>query len=188
MDFWLKISRKLDRLSEIIGAGAGWMILLMVLIGAYNAVVRYLGRFFGWNLSSNAYLELQWYLFSLTFLLGGAYALRRGAHVRVDVLYGRLSARGQAWINLVGSLIFLLPFCFFSLWVSWPSVRNSWAIREISSDPDGLPRYPIKAMILVGFVLLILQAVSEIVKQIAVLRGVEPADDARHDAPEEILI
>lgn len=171
MKRWLAISRTIDRVNEKIGLGVGWLTLVMVLIGAYNAVVRYLGRFMGWSLSSNAYIELQWYLFSLVFLLGAAYALRRGAHVRVDVFYGRLPKRGKAWIDLVGAIVFLVPFSLFGLWVSWPSVRSSWAIREVSPDPGGLPRYPIKTMILVAFALLILQGVSEIVKQIAVLRG-----------------
>lgn len=178
MDFWLRISGTLDRWSERIGFGVGWLILAMVLIGAYNAVVRFLGRFFHWNLSSNTYIELQWYLFSAVFLLGAGYTLRRGAHVRVDVLYGRLSRRGKAWIDLVGAFAFLLPFCLFCLWVSWPSVRNSWATREVSSDPGGLPRYPIKTLILVAFALLILQGISEIVKQIAVLRGVSEEEEA----------
>ena len=180
MERWLAISRTIDRANEKIGFAVGWLTLAMVLIGAYNAIVRYLGRFMGWNLASNAYIELQWYLFSLVFLLGAAYTLRRGAHVRVDVLYGRLSERGKAWIDLVGSIVFLVPFSVFGLWVSWPSVKNSWAILEVSPDPGGLPRYPIKSMILVGFALLILQGISEIVKQIAVLRGrtgeLEPSD------------
>ena len=184
MMLWLRISRALDRFSERTGRGVAWLTLVMVLVGAYNAVVRYLGRFMGWNLSSNAYIELQWYLFSLVFLLGAAYTLRRGAHVRVDVFYGRLSQRGRAWVNLAGTLVFLLPFCVFTLWVSWPSVRNSWVIREVSPDPGGLPRYPIKAMILVAFVLLIVQGISEIIKQVAILRGVTDDDESAHEQPE----
>ncbi len=177
MELMLRIARLLDRLSEKTGQLVGWLTLAMVLIGAYNAVVRYLGRFFGWNLSSNAYIEIQWYLFSLVFLLGAAYTLRRGAHVRVDVFYGRLSKRGQAWINLVGTIVFLVPFSIFILWVSWPAVRNSWSVREVSPDPGGLPRYPIKTMILVAFVLLIVQAVSEAIKQAAILWGTGVDDE-----------
>lgn len=182
MAFWLRISRAIDRLNERIGAAAGWLTLAMVLIGAYNAVVRKLGLTMGWNLSSNAYIELQWYLFSLVFLLGTAYTLRRGAHVRVDVLYGRLGRRGRAWINLVGAVAFLIPFCVFVLWVSWPAVRNSWAVREVSSDPGGLPRYPIKTVILIAFALLLLQSVSEIVKQVALLRGLAGEDESAREA------
>ena len=178
MEAWLRISTRIDALNERLGHTVGWLTLVMVLIGAFNALARYLGRYTGLNLSSNAYLELQWYLFSLVFLLGTAYTLRCGAHVRVDVLYGRLSDRGKTWINLVGTIVFLIPFCLFCLYVSWPAVHNSWAIREVSPDPGGLPRYPVKAMILVGFVLLLLQAVSELIKNIAALRDTPAAKSA----------
>ncbi|NKB88288.1 MAG: TRAP transporter small permease subunit [Acidobacteria bacterium] len=145
----------------------------MVLIGAYNAVARYLGRGIGINLSSNAYLEAQWYLFSLVFLLGAAYTFKHDNHVRVDVLYGRLSRRGKTIINLIGTALFLLPFSIFSIWVSWPSVRNSWAVLEGSPDPGGLPRYPIKTMIIVAFVLLALQGVAELIRGVQLLRSGE---------------
>ena len=171
MDIWLRVARNIDRLNELLGRGTAWLILLMVMIGAYNAVARYLGRYVGLNLSSNAYIELQWYLFSLVFLLGAAYTLRRNAHVRVDVIYGRLSPRLRAWIDLVGTFVFLLPFSVLALCVSWPSVRNSWRVLEDSPDPGGLPRYPIKTMILVAFALLLVQGISEAIKQIAILRG-----------------
>ena len=168
----LRAARAIDRLNERIGQLIGWLVLAMVLMGAYNAVVRYLGRYTGGNLSSNAYIELQWYLFSLVFLLGAADTLRRGAHVRVDLLYARLSDRGRAWIDLLGTLLMLLPFSIFCLWVSWPAVANSWAVYEVSPDPGGLPRYPIKTMILVAFVLLVLQGLSEVVKKVAELRDI----------------
>jgi len=171
MRFWLRIAGAVDRLNEWIGRLCGWLVLAMVLIGAYNAVVRYLGRYTGGNLSSNAYIELQWYLFSLVFLLGAAYTLRHGSHVRVDLLYGRLGERGKAWIDLVGTVVLLLPFTAFTLWTSWPAVRNSWAVREVSPDPGGLPRYPLKAVIPLAFALLILQGISELIKRIAFLRG-----------------
>lgn len=172
------IVRWIDALNERIGRVVGWLVLLMVLIGAYNAVARYLGRWVGLNLSSNAYLEAQWYLFSLVFLLGAAYTLKHDDHVRVDVLYGRLSRRARAWIDLVGTLVFLLPFSVFCLWVSWPSVRNSWAVQEGSPDPGGLPRYPLKTMILVAFALLLLQGIAEAVRHAWVLSG-------RDEVPEE---
>ncbi len=143
----------------------------MVLVTAYNTAVRYLGGYFGFRLSSNLYLELQWYLFSLLFLLASAAALGKGEHVRVDILYSRLSARGRAWIDLLGTVLLMLPFSAVTLWLSWPSVRNSWAVREISSDPGGLPRYPLRTFILVCFLLLIVQGISEIIKKIRVLRG-----------------
>ena len=169
--------RAMDRLTGLLGKVISWLALVMVLIGAYNAIVRYLGRFMSTNLSSNLYLELQWYLFSVLFLLGAGYALREDAHVRVDVLYGRLHRRTQAWINVVGSLLLLLPFCVFVLYVSWPSVRNAWTIKEMSPDPGGLPRYPLKAMILVAFVLLIAQGLAELLKEIQILRGETPEGD-----------
>lgn len=171
MRFLLAFSDLVDRMITRIGHGIGWLTLAMVLIGSYNAIVRYLGRYLGGNLSSNAYLEMQWYLFSIVFLLGASYTFRRNAHVRVDLLYGRLSDRGRAWIELVGTVVLMMPFTVFSLWVSWPAVRNSWQVREVSSDPGGLARYPIKAVILVAFGLLILQGLAHIVRQVAILRG-----------------
>ena len=164
-------SRFVDGMTSRLGRFISWLTLCMVLIGAYNAIARYLGRFIHTNLSSNLYLELQWYLFSLIFLLGAAYALKEDAHVRVDVVYGRLRSKAKAKINVIGSALMLLPFCVFVLWVSWPSIRNSWIVREGSPDPSGLPRYPIKAVIIVAFVLLVLQGISQLLKDVAVLRG-----------------
>ena len=173
METWLKLARAIDQLNLAIGRLVYWLVLLMVGLGAYNAIVRYLDRYTGLGLSSNFYLELQWYLFSLIFLLGAAYALQRDAHVRVDVFFGRLSSRGRAWINLLGTVLFLLPFCGLMLWVSWGWVVNSWVVREVSPDPDGLPRYPLKAMLPVAFVLLALQGCSFLIHQIARLRQCE---------------
>ena len=172
----------IDRLNEKIGQGAGWLALAAILLASYNAIVRYLGRFLERNLTSNAVLELQWYLFSLMFLLGAAYGLKHDVHVRVNVFYCRLSARGRAWITLLGTVLFLIPFCLFMLWASWPGVRNSWAIREMSPDPDGLPRYPIKTALLAGFALLLLQGCSQAVKTARFLRGrAQGTDEERHE-------
>ncbi len=171
-----------DALTERVGRAVSWLVLAMVLTGAYNAIARYLGRGMGVNMSSNAYLEAQWYLFSLVFLMGAAYTFKHDNHVRVDVLYGRLSKRGQLWINLIGTVVFLLPFSFFTLWVSWPSVRNSWMVLEGSPDPGGLPRYPIKSMILVAFALLALQGIAEVVRGIASLRSGEDLSDESGEA------
>jgi TRAP-type mannitol/chloroaromatic compound transport system permease small subunit len=184
---WLRLARAIDRLSEIIGRVILWLVGIMIVVGAFNAVARYAGRFGGTNLSSNAYIELQWYLFSLVFLLGAAYALKHDAHVRVDLLYGRLTPRGRAWIDLLGTILFLIPFSVLMLVVSWPSIRSSWQVREVSPDPGGLARYPIKTVILVAFVLLILQGISEAIKQLAVLRGAAPLPERRErHVPEEI--
>ena len=176
---WLRIAPGIDRLNERVGRLVAWLVLAMVLVAAYNAVVRYLGRWLGVTLSSNGYIELQWYLFSLIFLLGGAYTLKHNAHVRVDAVYSLLPARVHAWINLLGTVLFLLPFSLLMLWLSWPSVRNSWAVREGSPDPGGLPRYPIKTAILVAFALLLLQGIAELLKNVGVLRGrlTEPPEE-----------
>ncbi len=171
MQTLLRLAGGIDRLNEGVGRAASWLSLLMVLIGAFNAIVRYLGRFMGQNLSSNVYLEGQWYLFSLLFLLGAAYTLKNNGHVRVDVVYARLSERGRAWIDLFGSVLFLLPFTVVSLLLTWPSVRNSWHVLELSPDPGGLPRYPLKTVILICFFLLFLQGLSLLIRQIGFLSG-----------------
>ncbi|MGH7447288.1 MAG: TRAP transporter small permease subunit [Longimicrobiales bacterium] len=170
----LRLSAAIDRVTGGIGRAASWLALVMILIGAFNAVARYLGRYIGINLSSNAYLELQWYLFSMLFLLGAAWTLRDDAHVRVDVLYARLSPRAQSVINILGTVLLLVPFSVFVIWVSTPVIRSSWTIREGSPDPGGLPRYPLKALILVCFALLLLQAVSELIKEVHRFRSAEP--------------
>jgi len=161
---------KIDGFTNRLGGWVGWMTLLMVMVGAFNAVARYLGKWIGVHLSSNAYIEAQWYLFSLIFLLGAAHTLQRDQHVRVDVLYGRMSLKAKAWLDLVGSILFLVPFSLFGLFISWPAVRNSWAVYEVSPDPGGLARYPIKTVMLICFALLLLQAVSEILKRIQIIR------------------
>ena len=166
----LRLSAAIDRANERIGAAIQWLVPLMVGVGALNALARYATRYTGVSLSSNAYLDLQWYMFALIFLLGAAYGLNRDVHVRVDVLYSRLSVRGRAWIDLAGSVLFLLPFCAMMLWVSWPAVRNSWAVLEASPDPGGLPRYPIKTVILISFFLLFLQGLSQAIKQVERIR------------------
>ena len=171
MQFMLKVARWIDRLSE----GLGWMTLgftlIMVFVGTFNAVARYLGRYIGVNLSSNLYIEVQWYLCSLVFLLGAPYVLKKGTHVRVDIVYSRLTSRGKAWVDLFGSLLLLLPMCITIFLYSYPSVLNSWKVLESSSDPSGLPRYPLKTFILVSASLIALQGISEIIKQIAILRN-----------------
>jgi TRAP-type mannitol/chloroaromatic compound transport system permease small subunit len=177
----LSLSGGIDRLNTWIGRAASLLVLGMVALGAFNAVARYSGRFIEMQLSSNAFIELQWYLFSLLFLLGAGYTLQRDQHVRVDVLYGRLRPRAQAWIDLVGTLLFLLPFCAFALWASTPSVVNSWSVWEQSPDPGGLPRWPLKSMVLVSFGLLMLQGVSELIKRVGRLRGDLPMPE--HEVP-----
>jgi TRAP-type mannitol/chloroaromatic compound transport system permease small subunit len=177
----LRLANLIDRFTAAIGRLVSWLVLLMVLLSAFNAVARYLGRFLGTNLSSNAYLEGQWYLFSLVFLLGASYALQQDAHVRVDVLFARFSEKVRHWINIAGTLLLLVPFSVFVLWSSWPVVRNSWAIREVSPDPGGLPRWPLKPFILVCFVLLLVQGVSELIKEVHALRHPDTGEHGYHD-------
>ncbi len=169
----LHIATGIDRISRVAGHIAAWLGVLMIALGATNALARYLGRYLGANLSSNAYLELQWYLFAAMFLLAGAHTLQRGAHVRVDVVSSRLSLRANAWIQLLGTLLLLLPFCVVALWVSWPSVVSAWQLREMSPDPGGLPRYPLRTLLPIAFTLLLLQGLAEAIRNIARVRGHE---------------
>jgi TRAP-type mannitol/chloroaromatic compound transport system permease small subunit len=175
MNALLKIAGLIDAMNRRIGQLMQLLVLIMILIGVYNATVRYLGGFIGTNLSSNAYLELQWYLFGAVFMLGAAYTLEKDGHVRVDILQSRLSPKAKAWVDLVGIVVFLIPFCALVFWVSLPWVMNSWHLHETSSNPGGLPRYPIKTVIPVAFVFLLLQGLSQLIKAVAVIRGARPA-------------
>lgn len=179
----LSIASIIDRLNHLIGRLLYGVVLLMVGVGVWNVVGRYLGRAVGQNLSSNALIEIQWYLFDLVFLLGAAYTLQQNEHVRVDIFYSQWSPKRKAWVNLLGTLLFLIPFCLLVLYFSWDMVLASWRIQETSPDPGGLPRYPIKTMIPLCFVLLIFQGFAEIVKNLAlILRPVVPDSTS---APEE---
>jgi TRAP-type mannitol/chloroaromatic compound transport system permease small subunit len=159
-------------------------MLLVVLVGAFNAIARYLGKSLGRDLSSNAYLELQWYLFGLIFLLSGAYTLQRNAHVRVDVLYDRLPRRMRAWIDTIGHVVLLLPFAVFAVVVSLGPVADSWKRGEQSPDPGGLPRYPIKVIVPIAFALLALQGIGQLIKQIRELRDAKEEAEG-NGAPQE---
>lgn len=170
------LADRLDKLADWTGRGVSVAALVMVLLGAFNSIVRYIGRFTEADLASNTLIEAQWYLFSALFLFGASWTLKEDAHVRVDVLYGRLSPRGKAWIDLVGTLVFLLPFCAFVIYVSWGPVMESWRTLEASPDPGGLPRYPIKTLLPVAFGLLILQGISMAARKAALLFG-PPAED-----------
>jgi TRAP-type mannitol/chloroaromatic compound transport system permease small subunit len=167
---WIGLASWIDRVNERVGSVIRWLVLAMVLVGAYNALARYVTRYVDVSLTSNALIDLQWYLFSLVFLLGAGYALNRDVHVRVDVVYSQLGRRAQAWVNLLGTIVFLLPFCAVMFAVSLPAVRNSWVAREGSPDPGGLARYPIKSVILACFTLLLLQGVAQAIKAVSVLR------------------
>ncbi len=175
----LKLSAAIDAVSELFGQLANWIVLITVAIGFYNVVVRFTGRWTGLQLSSNVYIELQQYLFSLIFLLGFAYILKHGVNVRVDFLYARWSDRTRAVVDLVGTLAFLIPFCIIGIYVTISPVLTSWGrlpdgtwgAWEMSPDANGLPRAPIKSMIIVAFALLLLQAISQTIKYWAVVLG-----------------
>jgi len=176
MDRLLSVAACIDACSRAVGRVVSWLLLVMVIVGAYNAVARYLERDAGLQLSSNALSELQWYLFGLAFLLGAPTALQKGAHVRVDVLYGGLSERTQHVIDFVGALLFLIPCCACAVWLSVDFVVESWREGEWSNDPGGLPRFPVKPVVPLAFGLLLLQGVSEAIKRWAAIRGVASAD------------
>jgi TRAP-type mannitol/chloroaromatic compound transport system permease small subunit len=165
----LRIARTIDAMNERIGRAAAWFGLLAVIVCTVNAVMRY-----AFNSSSNAWLEYQWYFNAAMFMLVAAWTLDRNEHIRIDVLAGKLSLRTQAWIDIVGSLFFLIPAAVIIGWYSWPSLANSYELSEYSSDPGGLLRWPIRLVIPVAFTMLVLQALSEIVKRVAFLRGLIP--------------
>ncbi|ABR89842.1 TRAP-type mannitol/chloroaromatic compound transport system, small permease component [Janthinobacterium sp. Marseille] len=182
MSFLLSLSRFIDALNEKIGHGISWALLLAVIICTGNAVVRYL-----FNISSNGWLEIQWYLFGAIFLLATSYTLRRNEHVRIDVIVGRFSKRTQVWIDLLGFLLFLMPATLLILYYSTPYALISIENQEVSSNAGGLIVWPAKLLIPIGFVLLALQGVSEIIKRIGYLKGVVPASAFEKQAatPEE---
>jgi TRAP-type mannitol/chloroaromatic compound transport system permease small subunit len=178
MKILLTISRAIDALNERIGRTVIWLVLVMALISAANAMVRYM-----FNRSSNAWLELQWYLFAAVFLLCAGYTLLRNEHIRIDVLSSRLSARSRLWIDILGTVLFLLPVSVFIVWLSWPVFVNAWVSNEMSSNAGGLVRWPARLLVPVGFLLLSLQGVSELIKRIAALRGLIPDPTAKPALP-----
>ena len=173
----LTLSRLIDRATEFIGRWVAWLVLAAVLISALNAAVRK-----AFNTSSNAYLEIQWYLFAAVFLLAAGYTLLRQEHVKIDVISGRFSKRTQIWIEVIGLVCFVLPLVFTVIQLSWPLVVRAYVMNEYSSNAGGLIRWPIKFVIPAGFVLLALQGVSEVIKRIAALKGYVVID-AKYERP-----
>ncbi len=174
----LRLSGLIDALNERVGRLSYWLILVMVLVSAGNASVRY-----AFDRSSNAWLEIQWYLFSAVFLLGAGYTLLHNQHVRIDVISGRLSKRARAWIDVLGTLFFLLPMAIAIMWMSWPVFVQSYQLHEESSNAGGLIVWPARLMVPVGFVLLVLQGISELIKRVAFLRGLIPDPSEKNEGP-----
>lgn len=166
MNALLALSRGIDRVNELIGRAVAWLILLAILVSASNAVVRK-----AFDMSSNAWLELQWYLFGAAFLLAAAYTLKQNEHIRIDIVYGLFSRRTQHWIDLFGHILFLMPFVLLMVWLLVPYTFQAYRSGQISTNAGGLIIWPARALLLGGFVLLTLQGISEIIKKIAVMAG-----------------
>ncbi|HTI47804.1 MAG TPA: TRAP transporter small permease subunit [Casimicrobiaceae bacterium] len=177
MNALLALSRAIDALTERVGRVVYWLILVVVIISALNATVRK-----AFNYSSNAYLEIQWYLFSVIFLFGAGYTLLRNEHVRIDIIAGRLSARTQNWIDVIGIVFFLFPMSIIIMWLSWPLFVDSYVRHEVSTNAGGLTIWPARLMVPVGFALLIVQGLSELIKRIAFLAGAAPNPLEKHHA------
>jgi TRAP-type mannitol/chloroaromatic compound transport system permease small subunit len=167
----LRFSAFIDAVNERFGVVANWLVLLCCLISAGNAASRYLI-----SESSNGWLEIQWYMFAGMVLLGGPYTLKMNEHVRVDLLYGMVSERTRIWIDIMGGILFLLPICLILTYFTWPWFVESWRLGEGSSNAGGLIRWPVKLVLPVGFVLMALQGISEIIKRVAALEHVIEAD------------
>jgi len=175
----LRLAHAIDKLSEAAGKVGILLTALLVLVGFYNVAARFIGRTIGVQLSSNSFIEIQWYTFSVIFFLMFSYNLRRDINVRVDFLYAKWPPKRKAWVNLLGTLLFLIPFCVMGIWVTVNPVMLSWGrlpdgsfgMWEMSPDPGGLPRAPIKSLIMIAFILLLLQAVAQAIKYLAVLTG-----------------
>jgi TRAP-type mannitol/chloroaromatic compound transport system permease small subunit len=175
----LALSRAIDFVNEHIGRLVYWCVLIMVLVSAANATSRY-----ALNMASNAWLELQWYLFAVVFLLCSGYTLLHNEHIRIDVVSSRFSRRTQVWIDVFGILLFLLPMSLFIMWLSWPIFMNAWTSGEISGSAGGLIRWPARLLVPLGFFLLSIQGFSELIKRIAFLKGLIPDPVEKHRDPE----
>lgn len=162
----LSISAAIDWINERISKLVYWLVLAAVLVCSANAIMRY-----GLNISSNAWLELQWYMFSAIFMLCAAYTLRCNEHIRIDIVSSRLSKTTRDWIDVAGHLLFLIPLCLIMLYEGWPYFVTAWNSNEMSANAGGLIRWPARLLIVAGFALLLLQAFSELIKRIATMRG-----------------
>lgn len=175
----LRLSQWIDSFSELIGKTIRWLVLGAVLISAGNAIIRK-----AFNIGSNAFLEIQWYLFAAVFMLGVGFVFMRNAHVRIDFISSKFSARGRNWVDVIGILVFVFPLCYMMATLGWPLFVNAYESGEMSSNAGGLIRWPVYALIPAGFALLALQSLSELIKRIAFLTGNGP-DVLAHEGPSE---
>jgi TRAP-type mannitol/chloroaromatic compound transport system permease small subunit len=166
MQALIALSRGIDRVTEFIGKSVMWLIFVAILVSAGNAIMR---KVINW--SSNSLLEAQWYLFGAAFLMASAYTLKQNEHIRIDIVYGMWRSRTRHWIDLLGHIFFLMPFVLMMTWLLVPYVYQAWKIGQISTNAGGLIIWPARAFLLAGFVLLIFQGISEIIKKIAIMRG-----------------
>lgn len=178
----LALSRAIDAANVFVGKSVSWLLLAAILISAINATTRKL-----FSLSSNAWLEAQWYLFSAAFLMAAAYTLLSGEHVRVDLIFSRLPRRAQLWVELLGTVFFLMPFCLITIGLSWRPVVEKFLSGEVSNNPGGLILWPVWVLIPIGFCLLAFQGLSEMIKRVAILRGELPDAIAMADAEAKAL-
>jgi TRAP-type mannitol/chloroaromatic compound transport system permease small subunit len=162
--FLFRLSNLIDSINERVGSNLYWLCLLLVIVSVYNSVMRYVGKFFSVSLTTNGMIEIQWYLFSILFLLGAAYCMKNNVHIRVDVFYEKFSEKKKSLVEIFGHIFLLIPFCILSICSSIPAIQNSWRVLEKSPDPGGLIRYPIKTLLPIAFFLLLLQSVSSIIK------------------------
>lgn len=179
MEYLLKFSKAVDWVNAKLGILANASVLIACVVSAANAMIRY-----AFDISSNAWLELQWYLFAVVVMLGASYTLQKNEHVRVDVFYMQLSPKMQAWVDIIGGVLFLLPACAVIGYYSWPFFYEAWFRNEISTNAGGLLRWPVKFLIPLGFFLLFLQGLSEIIKRIAVLEGLK-VELAAYERPDQ---
>jgi TRAP-type mannitol/chloroaromatic compound transport system permease small subunit len=171
MQALLSLSNGIDAISKKFGQLADYLVLLCALVSAGNAIVRYL-----FSMSSNGWLEIQWYMFGAIVLLGASHTLRMNEHVRVDIFYGAVGDRARLWIDVIGIVVFLLPISIYFTWLCWPFFYSSWLEGEGSLNAGGLIRWPVKSLLVLGFALLTLQGVSELIKRVAALAGIVKID------------
>jgi TRAP-type mannitol/chloroaromatic compound transport system permease small subunit len=184
MNALLKLSQLIDSITEFVGKSIIWVVLVVTLISCGNAIMRYTI-----NYSSNAFLEIQWYLFAVIFLFGAGYTLKKNEHVRIDLIAGKFSKRGQAMIDIFGIIFFLMPMAIAIMWMSWPIFLLALKTNEMSSNAGGLILWPARLMVPLGFFLLVMQGISELIKKIGFLQGLcpDPTDKPHTLTPEEEL-